>query len=218
MVKWLVIPILILAIVSAGLANPLILAPTATTLTTGQVRAEAALSSGNNSGHYYWFGTGLQQYELNAIGFQPRGEDLQPMVGMQASFLPETSLSPAIAFGVNDLASQSDGIGLYAVVTRHLPVGEASVVIRDFAATVGIGVLGIKGPFGGFEAKLPANLFVEGEWDSHNLNAAAGWQPDEPVPHQSLHHPRRHLLRRGTRAGDFLAESREAESREPEGT
>jgi hypothetical protein len=176
--RWATALVAVLALAVPAICNPLILAPTATTLTTGQVRAEAALSSGNNNGRYYWLGTGLQQYEMNAIGFQQRGEQIEGMVGVQASFLPETSLSPAIAFGVNDLASQSsDGIGLYAVVTRHLPVGAASIFVKDFAATVGVGVLGIKGPFSGFEAKLPGNLFVQGEWDSHDLNAAVGWQP-----------------------------------------
>jgi len=161
-------------------ANPLILAPTATTLTTGQVRAEAALSSGNNNGRYYWLGTGLQQYELNAIGFQQRGQKIEGMAGIQTSFLPETSLSPAIAFGISDIASQSpDGIGIYAVVTRHLPVGQASFLIQDFAATVGVGLFGIKGPFTGFEAKLPGKFFVQGEYDSHDVNAAIGWQPTD---------------------------------------
>lgn len=170
--------IVVLALLAPAHANPLILAPTATTLTTGQVRAEAALSLSNTNGHYYWLGTGLQQYELSAIGFQQRGGKIEGMVGLQASFLPETSLSPAIAFGVNDIASQSsDGIGLYAVVTKHLPVGPAAFLIHDFAATVGVGLFGIRGPFSGFEAKLPGKFFVEGEWDSHDFNAAVGWQP-----------------------------------------
>jgi len=172
-----VIMILILSAGATAQANPLILAPTAATLTTGQVRAEAALSSGNRDGHYYWLAAGLQQYELNAIGFQKRGERVQAAIGAQASFLPETSLSPGIAFGISDIASQWDGVGVYAVVTKRLPVGESSPVIRELAATVGVGVLGIKGPFGGIEAKLAGKFFVQAEWDSHDLNGAVGWQP-----------------------------------------
>lgn len=169
---------LVLALSIAASANYLILAPTATTLTTGQVRAEAALSSGNTNGRYYWLATGLQQYELNAIRLEKPGLSAQNMVGIQASFLPETSLNPAVAFGIRDVASQSpDGIGVYAVVTRHLPVGAASVIVKDFAATVGVGLFGVRGPFSGFEAKLPMNIFVQAEYDSHNVNAAVGWQP-----------------------------------------
>ena len=32
-------------------------------------------------------------------------------------------------------------------------------------------------PFCGFEAKLPGRFFVQGEYDSRDLNAAIGWQP-----------------------------------------
>jgi len=169
-------------ILSVGLgvpmrANPLILAPTATTLTTGQVRAEAALSPANTNGSYYWLATGLAQYELSAIRQQRPGLSAQNMIGIQTSFLPETSFNPAVAFGINDLASQSHGIGVYAVVTKHLPIGQASLLVKDFAATVGVGLFGIRGPFTGFEAKLPMNIFVQGEYDSHDLNGAVGWQP-----------------------------------------
>lgn len=159
-------------------ADYLLLAPTATTLVPGQVRAEAAFSPDNSQGRYYWLATGLQQYELSAIRQERPGLSSENLLGIQASFLPETSLNPAVAFGVRDAVNQSsEGIGIYAVVTRHLPVGARSVLIKDFAATVGVGLFGIRGPFSGFEAKLPMNLFVQGEWDSRDFNAAAGWQP-----------------------------------------
>lgn len=170
--------ILVLALCLPVTANNLILMPTATTLTTGQVRAEAALSPDNTNGRYYWLATGLSQYEVNAIRQERPGLASENMIGLQKSFLPETSLSPAIAFGVTDVASQSSkGIGVYAVVTRHLPLGPAVFLLKDFAVTAGVGLLGIKGPFSGFEAKLPMNVFVEGEYDSHDFNGAVGWQP-----------------------------------------
>jgi hypothetical protein len=170
--------IVVAALVGPATANYLILTPTATTLTTGQVRAEAALSPDNTNSRYYWLATGLQQYELNAIRLERPGLSAQNMVGIQASFLPETSLNPAVAFGIRDAASQSpNGIGIYAVVTRHIPVGAASVIVKDFATTAGVGLFGIRGPFTSFEAKLPMNIFVQGEYDSHDVNAAVGWQP-----------------------------------------
>ena len=179
MVKWcLAALMLVTAANSPADANNLILAPTATTLTTGQIRAEAALSPDNTNGRYYWLATGLRQYELNAIRRERPGLDDENLVGIQACFLPETLLSPAIAFGVRDIASQSpEGIGVYAVVTMHLPIGQASLFVKDFAVTVGAGLFGIRGPFTGFEAKLPMNIFVQGEYDSHDVNAAVGWQP-----------------------------------------
>lgn len=166
---------LVAAAICPAEANPLILAPTATTLTTGQLRAEAALSPDNTNGRYYWLATGLAQYELSAIRQQRPGLSAENSIGIQASFLPETPFNPAVAFGVNDLASHS--IGVYAVVTKHLPIGMASLLVKDFAATIGVGLFGIRGPFGGFEAKLPMKIFVQGEYDSHDLNAAVGWQP-----------------------------------------
>lgn len=167
--------VLVAVVICSAAANNLILAPTATTLTTGQLRAEAAL---NTDSRYYWFAAGILQYELSAIRQQRPGLAAQNMIGIQTSFLPETAFNPAVAIGVRDAASQSsEGIGVYAVVTKHLPVGPASVLVKDFAATVGVGLFGIRGPFGGFEAKLPMNIFVQGEYDSHDFNGAVGWQP-----------------------------------------
>lgn len=163
--------------VPAG-ADYLLLSPTATTLTTGQIRAEAAFSPDSSDGRYYWLATGFEQYELSAVRRERPGLSADNMIGIQASFLPETSLNPAIAFGVRDVASQtSGGIGIYAAITRHLPVGAGSILIKDCAVTAGVGLFGVRGPFGSVEAKLPMNLFVQGEYDSRDFNGAVGWQP-----------------------------------------
>ncbi len=159
-------------------ADPLILSPTANTLTTGQYRAEAAWRSDGSNGRLFRLGTGLQQYELNVLRLEKHDSRADNIVGAQWSFLPETSFNPAVAFGISDAGNQSDdGIGVYGVITRHLPIGKSSVFIKDFAATMGLGLFGIRGPFAGFEAKLPGKFFVQGEYDSHNLNGAVGWQP-----------------------------------------
>jgi len=174
---FVVASILIIALVSPALANNLILVPTGITLTTGQVRAEAAISVNGSKSQYYWLGTGLKQVELNLTRFQKPGLDSENVVDIQWSFLPETILTPGVAFGVNDLANQSgQGVGPYAVVTRHLPLGRSSL-LRSFAATVGIGAIGLRGPFFGFEAELPAHIIIQGEYDSRDFNAAIGWQP-----------------------------------------
>ena len=178
--RWALTAAMVFGLLAPSRANNLILAPTGITLTTGQVRAEAALSSGNTNGSYCWLNAGLAQYELSAIRLDKPCLGTQNMIGIQASFLPETSLSPGIAFGIRDAASQSaEGIGPYAVITKHLPVGLSSPLIKDFAATFGIGAFGIRGPFCGFEAKLPGRFFVQGEYDSRDLNGAVGWQPVE---------------------------------------
>lgn len=171
---------LLLALPAAS--NNLILIPTGTTLTTGQVRAEAAMSVNGSDSQYYWLGTGLQQFELNVTRFQKSKIDAENVVDIQWSFIPETMLTPAVAFGVNDLAAQSEqGVGPYVVVTRHLPLPEASTLLKSFAATTGVGVLGLRGPFFGFKAELPANLVLEGEYDSRDFNGAVGWQPTKSL-------------------------------------
>lgn len=170
--------ILVICLPGLAAANTILLAPTGTTLTTGQVRAEAALSPGNDNGKYYWFGTGFQQFEARVIRFETANGEKENQFGAQWNFLPETILTPAVSFGVSDITSQShEGIGVYVAATRHLPTGPLSSVIKDLAVSGGVGIKGIKGPFFGVEAKLPWNLFAQVEYDSRDINAAAGWQP-----------------------------------------
>jgi len=161
-------------------ADPILFAPTGRTLTTGQFRLEAAFSPSNDHGRYFWLGAGLKQLEVNAIRFErPTGGD-ENMINAQWSFLPETMLTPGVSFGARDIARETEeGLGVYLAVTKHLDAGAVIPLIEGFSATVGIGVGGIKGPFLGFEAKLPLGLFVQAEYDSRDVNAAAGWQPWE---------------------------------------
>ena len=86
-------------------ANPIILAPSATTLTTGQVRAEAALSPNNNQGRYFWFGTGISQFEVNLIRYDQPNSKPQNSFGAQWDIMPQTMFSPAVAVGVTDISS-----------------------------------------------------------------------------------------------------------------
>ena len=167
-------------LLNAASANPIIFAPSGTTLTTGQVRAEAAASSDNANGQYYWLSTGLMQYEVDLLKFHADNGRDETQMGAQWSFLPETLFTPAVGFGVRDLTSQSkEGIGFYTAITRHLPLSIFSPILKDFALTAGFGVAGVHGPFCGFEAKLPWNIFAQGEYDSRDINAALGWQPNK---------------------------------------
>lgn len=159
-------------------ANPILLAPSGSTLTTGQFRAEAALSPDNEDGRYFWLGAGLMQFEANLLHFEdPNGDDGN-LIGAQWSFLPETALTPGVAFGVWDITSESDdGIAGYLAVTKSLPTNMVLPLLRDVSATIGLGLGGIKGPFAGVEARLPLGLFVQAEYDSRDFNAAVGWHP-----------------------------------------
>jgi len=176
---WIVAALVVYMCASAA-ADPIILAPSGRTLSTGQVRAEAALSSDNDNGKYFWLGTGLMQVEANVIRLDHVNGRTENRIGAQWNFIPEVFGAPAVAFGVQDAGSQSeDGIGIYVVATKRLDVGNFVPLVKQFSATAGIGAGGIRGPFLGLEAKLPLGLFVQGEYDSRDFNAAVGWQPIE---------------------------------------
>lgn len=177
-IKTVILLVFLFAVGVRAWSNPLILMPTGTTLTTGQFRAEAAFSNNAEEGKYYWFAAGLSQVELSIIRFEHSdGIENDNMFAMQWNFIPETSFNPAIAFGAQDITSEADGIAPFVAVTKHLPLSSRQNILKDFAVTVGLGIGGIKGPFFGFEAKLPWNIVAQGEFDSRDVNASIGWQP-----------------------------------------
>ncbi len=176
--KLVLAALLICAVSSVSMANPLLLTPRGTTLTTGQFRAEAATSPGNDEGTYYWLVAGFRQWELSAIRIADRYDDDETLIGVQWNFLPETIVTPALSFGVRDAAFESEeGLGVYVAATRSLPVGAGSLFLRSLSVTAGIGAGGIGGPFFSAEARLPWNLMLQGEYESGDINAAIGWQP-----------------------------------------
>lgn len=166
------------AVCNSCLCNPLLLAPTGTTLTTGQFRAEVALSSGNKRGNYTWVATGFKQFEASLIRISGvAGEDAN-LFSAQWCFLPETFITPAVSLGVYDIGAQTeDGMGVYFAASKHISTKALTAFLRDFSITLGVGLGGIKGPFASFEAKLPAGVFLQGEYDSKDLNGAIGLQP-----------------------------------------
>jgi hypothetical protein len=170
---------LLICVTGPALADYILLAPSGRTLTTGQVRAEGAFSPNNDDGKYFWFGAGLMQLEVNMIRVdQPGNVDPENRVGAQWSFLPETSVTPAVAFGVTDVTSESqEGIGGYAVITKRLRTGAVNSFLKELSVTGGLGAGGINGPFGGVQMRFPHGIFAEAEYDSHDFNGAVGWQP-----------------------------------------
>lgn len=170
--------ILVLCVCVSVSANPILLAPSGRTLSTGQVRAEAAFGGDSQNGKYFWLGTGLMQVEANVIRSDNVDGRSDNMVSVQWNFLPETFATPAVAFGATDVTSQSpEGIGVYLVATKRLKVKKYVPLLSEFSGTAGIGVGGIRGPFLGMEAKFPYGFFLQGEYDSRDFNGAVGWQP-----------------------------------------
>ncbi|MHB9036134.1 MAG: hypothetical protein ACYC64_05665 [Armatimonadota bacterium] len=178
--KKAILAILMLGAWASGpaMANRILLVPSGETLTTGQVRAEAALSPSNDQGKYMWLATGLMQVELNLLRHEKPSGQSDNEYGAQWNFLPETSFNPGVGFGVQDIAGESDdGVSGYLVATKHLPIGIVNPWVKDFSVTAGLAAGGMKGPFFGAEAHLPLKFFIQGEYDTHTFNAAVGWQP-----------------------------------------
>jgi len=170
--------LIVVCVGGSACANPILFAPSGTTLGLGQVRAEAAFSPKDEEGKFFWLAVGGPGFEVNLLRTDRAVGEPENLIGAQWSFLPETSITPAISIGVTDLSSDSaEGISGYAAITKHLPAYRFVSFIDDFSATFGIGLGGIRGPFAGIEAKLPLKLFFQGEYDSHDVNAAIGWQP-----------------------------------------
>ncbi len=176
--SWVGSAVAVLCFASAVWSNPLLLAPTGTTLSTGQFRIEGAFSPEDRSGKYFWLATGLMQFEASLTRAQNVVCRDANSLGVQWCFLPETFITPAVSFGATDIASQTkEGIGGYFAVTKHLSTGRVVPLVKEFSATLGLGAGGLRGPFASFEATLPAGLFVQGEYDTRNVNGAFGWQP-----------------------------------------
>ena len=176
----LILAVLALAVCLPGTASgdPILLTPSGTTLNTGQIRAEAALSPDNDNGRFFWLTVGGPGFEVGVTRFENPAGSTENLLGVQWCFIPETFITPAVSFGVRDIASQSaEGISGYGAITKRLPVDKFVPFVRDFSATVGLGAGGIRGPFFGIDTRLPLNLFVQAEYDSRDINAAAGWQP-----------------------------------------
>ncbi len=173
---WIVL--LMSCVAYPAVANPILLTPTGTTLTTGQFRVEGAVSPDNQHGRYFWFATGLLQFEASVIRHEPPGGPAENLFNAQWCFIPETFITPAVSFGVADIASQSkEGAAGFVAVTKNVPIDKFVPAIREFKATIGVGVGGLRGPFASFENKLPFGFFVEGEYDTRDFNGAFGWQP-----------------------------------------
>lgn len=163
---------------SAAWPNPILLAPSGSTLSTGQVRAEAAIGVEEENGNYFWLGAGLLQFEAHVTRLSDVKGRTEDRIGAQWNFLPETFATPAVAFGVTDATSESDeGIGGYVVVTKRLKTARLLPLVTELSGTVGVGTGGLNGLFGGVEARFAGGVFVQAEYDGDDINGAVGWQP-----------------------------------------
>lgn len=182
------------------MADRIIFAPTGTTLSAGEVKAEAATSPSNDDSKIYWVGLGLQNFEVNAIRFDFKNdsptvtknrsrtivnfdtsldEEDYDIVNAQLGLIPETTLTPAISIGTWDLTDKTaDGTGYFLAFSKAVPLTkELPLPVSDVKVHAGFGISGMDNIFGGAEASLPLGLKVSAEYFQKDFNYALGWGP-----------------------------------------
>lgn len=170
-----------LGIAFAGVssADRLILIPEGTTLSTGGVKGEV-LARTDGDGEMYAANIGFSRFEIEGVSFQNfNNSDDATAISAQVSILPQTSFTPAIAFGIRDIGNDSDGKnslyggrGYYLAVSKKLVAPDViKSGFKDVSLHCGVGADSIKGVFFGIEGALPMGLRLAAEYDSENVNA-----------------------------------------------
>ncbi|MCX6377313.1 MAG: hypothetical protein NTU88_14980, partial [Armatimonadetes bacterium] len=136
-------------------ADRLILIPTGTTLTTGQVRGEYA---GHESKQAYWAAVGILRLEVEGAWFKGFGAGNANALSAQVGVLPETSFTPAIGLGVRDIGDKTDdqtalyaGRSFYLAASKSVPLSGGEAMLQELKVHVGIGTGSLKGVFFGAE-------------------------------------------------------------------
>jgi len=172
--------------IAAGTANAdrVILIPAGSTLSTGTIKAEYLASSEGGDAKAYWVNLGLSRFEVEGARFQDFGPDDVDAFGIQASVIPETSFTPAIALGIRDIADKTEGKGvlykgqsLYLAVSKSVPVtGGVPLLIQDVKVHGGVGTGGLSGVFFGVEGSVvPLGIKLAAEYDTDNFNWAVSY-------------------------------------------
>lgn len=176
-------------------ADRIILAPTGSVLSPGEVRAEGAIKPGDSGSRIYWLGLGMQRVELSATRFVIPGAPVETvgdslvdkitggkntdLIGLEMSMLPETTMTPGVGIGIWDVTGKTSfGKGYYMAVTKSVPLTkQLPLPVQDVKIHGGYGINGIDGLFGGAEASLPLGIKLYAEYFQHDINYAVGWNP-----------------------------------------
>jgi hypothetical protein len=159
-------------------ADRIILTPSPYTLSDGAASAETIRGVGNDPHNFTFANFGSQALELEIAEFNKPTADAGA-VSVQTQFLPETAGLPAISFGIRDIGDNTSrfGSGSYAgrsvyVVGGRTPIefAASSFPFRNLTYTVGLGIGGLKGPFGSVGGDLPLNMRYALEWDTQRFN------------------------------------------------
>lgn len=175
---------LLVFMVSGGVsADRLILTPKGTTLGTGGLSAEYANNS-DGDGTIYWANIGISRFEIEGARFIDFGPNDTDVFGLQASVIPETSFTPALAIGVRNIADEDNGLlepynerSFYVSASKVLPLAEgAPGILGNASVHGGVGTGGLGGFFFGVDASIiPLGVKAAVEYDTEDWNWAASY-------------------------------------------
>ncbi len=177
--------VVLLACMVAGAASAdrLVLIPTGTTLSTGGLRAEYANNS-DGDGAIFWANVGVSRLEIEGARFADFGGDDTDVFSVQASVIPETSFTPALAIGMRNITDENGALpalyderSLYAVASKTIPVVEGVPgLLGDMRVHGGIGTGALSGLFFGVEATVvPVGVRAAVEYDTDDWNWALSY-------------------------------------------
>lgn len=161
-----------------ALADRVILSPAPTALAADAARLDLEQSVGGSHANEAWANFGSPYTEIEVSEFHKPGVSAGAL-SLETQILPETSGLPSLALGVRDIGNNTSrysatgyyGRGVYVVGGRTpIQLAAAPYPVRNLAYSVGLGVGGIKGPFGAVSADLPLRLRWTVEWDTRNFN------------------------------------------------
>lgn len=159
-------------------ADRLILTPTAYNLPPGSLKIEVARRESQGGLTYYWAHLGLVGGIEVEVARQQYSERRIDSLSLQYNLLPDIGFTPALSFGLRDLADKTDeGFSLYLAVGHRLPYMPPNPFIEEMYLFGGVGGGGIRGLFVGTQILTPYRLLLTVEYDSRRWNAALSWQP-----------------------------------------
>ena len=99
-------------------------------------------------------------------------------LSLQALVLPETFVTPALSFGVKDIANSAGtfagdgfyGRAYYFAATKDFDNGVSQPKLRGLTITAGLGAGSYHGVFGGVGVDLPLRLLGTAEYDGRSMN------------------------------------------------
>jgi hypothetical protein len=175
-------PLLVAALISFAIAPAnaanVIQTPSASALLPQSFQVRYDQKAGDTAQSNIYAAYGWTYAEFEVAGFRRLGQDAAAL-SLETQLVPETASYPSLAFGVRDITSATHtyhgdgyhGRAAYLVAGRSpIDMMSAPLPLRNLSYSFGLGLNGIRGPFGAVSGDLPLKLRWSVEWDSRKFN------------------------------------------------